>query len=64
MSTRFCQSFPVLVGNHSAIILQKYSLAYSKPCQTSKMERFVKNIMGKNSSSIEILWFFDDFREG
>ena len=27
------------------------------------MKRFAKTFMVKNSISLEILWFFDDFRE-
>ena len=35
---------------------------YSEPCQTSKIERFAKIVMGKDSITLEIIWFFDDFR--
>ena len=35
-------------------------LACSEPYQTSKMERFVRIVMGK-TYTIEIVWFFNDF---
>ena len=34
-----------IISSYSADILQQYSLAYSEPCRTCKVERFVK--MGK-----------------
>ena len=37
-------------------------LGYSEPCHTSKMERFAKIVMGKNSITLEVIWFFGDFR--
>ena len=37
-------------------------LAYSGPGQTSKVERFAKIVMGKNSITFEIILFFDNFR--
>ena len=54
--------FPVLISYHLASIFQQYSLAYSEPCQTSKMERFAKIVMRRNSVSVENLYLFDDFR--
>ena len=36
-------------------------MAYSKPCQTFKMERFTKIVIGQNSVTLEIVWFFVDF---
>ena len=44
-----CQCFPVIFSNHSASILQPYSLPYSEPCQKSKMESFTRIFTGKNS---------------
>ena len=41
--------FPVFINNDLASILQPYSLVYSEPCQTSKMESFARIIMRKNS---------------
>ena len=49
--------FPVLISSYSASILQQYSLAYSEPYQTSKMDRVVKTVIGKNFITLEIHGF-------
>ena len=49
--------FPVLISSYSASILRQYSLAYSEPCQTSKMDRVAKLVIGKNSITLEIHGF-------
>ena len=51
--------FPVLISNLLASILQPYSLVYSEPCQTSKMELFARIVMRKNFllKSHNFLWF-------
>ena len=38
--------------------MKQYLLVYSEPCQTSKIKRFPKIVMGKDS--IKILLFFDN----
>ena len=38
--------------NHLANILHPYSLAYSNPCETSKMKSFVRIAMRKNSLAV------------
>ena len=63
-STLLFPYFLELIRSCSASILLQYSLAYLELCQTSKMESFAKTVMTKNSIALEILWFFDDFREG
>ena len=40
-----CQCFPVIFGNHLAIILQSYPLLYSEPWQKSKMEFFLRIVI-------------------
>ena len=64
VSTLLLSYFLELISSYSASILQQYSLGYSKPCQTSKMERFAKTFMAKNSIFLEILWFFWWFQRG
>ena len=51
--------FSVLISNLLASILQPYSLVYSEPCQTSKMELFARIVMRKNFllKSHNFLWF-------
>ena len=63
-STLLFPYFLEIISIYLASILRQYSLAYSEPYQTSKMKHFVKAVMAKNSITLEILWFFDDFREG
>ena len=49
--------FPVLISSHSASILRQYSLVYTEPCQTSKMDRVAKIVIAKNSITLEIHGF-------
>ena len=57
--------FSVLISNLLASILQPYSLVYSEPCQTSKMEPFARIVMRKNSFYWKpiIFWWFQETRE-
>ena len=57
--------FPVLISNLLAIILHSYSLVYSEPCQTSKMEPFARIVMRKNSFYWKpiIFWWFQEMGE-
>ena len=57
--------FPVLISNLLASILQPYSLVYSEPCQTCKMEPFARIVMRKNSFCWKpiIFWWFQETGE-
>ena len=49
--------FPVLISDNLASILQPYSLVYSKSCQTSKVESFVRIAMKKIMLLLKIYSF-------
>ena len=50
--------FPVLIGNHLANIWKPYSLAYSKPRQTFKMEPLARTVMRKTLFPLKTYSFF------